>query len=116
MNAATAYLHVLDGRARIKVREVKGSPDEACALERRLAGLHGVSRATANPLTGNVLVLYDGDQIAVGDIMNALWGWGYLREPQPASGALRSTGDGFGAVILRATTEFAIQHLITALI
>src|SRR5437773_1449512 len=54
-----AYCHVLDGRLRIKLIGVKGSPDAAQEVERRVRSIAGVERSTANALTSNLPVLYD---------------------------------------------------------
>ena len=60
----TEDCHILDGRIRIKVPEVKGSPAMASELESQLAKLNGVSHVKANPLTGYVLVLFDSQVIS----------------------------------------------------
>lgn len=57
----TSYVHMIEGRLRIKVPEIKGSPDHARLLEARLIDLDGVLHVQANVLTGNVLVLFDSD-------------------------------------------------------
>jgi len=113
MNVATAYLHVLDGRLRIKVPALKGSPDEAARLESRLRLIDGVDCVTANPVTGSVLVLYDAGS-GPDAIVDALRDWGYLGDAVPAD--VGRSGSGFGSLMLRATTEFALQQLLTALI
>src|SRR5947199_9531890 len=111
-----SFLHMLDGRLRVKVADVKGSPTGAALVEAELGELQGVNRVSANPLTGSVLVLYDPAQVGVEEIMEALRAGGYLRQPDGHAGAGRPLGSGLGAIMLRATTEFALQHLITALI
>jgi hypothetical protein len=55
----TGYYHKLDGRIRIKVSEVKGSPGMAGELESQLAKLNGVTHVQVDTLTGYVLVLFD---------------------------------------------------------
>jgi hypothetical protein len=52
---------MIEGRLRIKVPEVKGSPDQARLVETSLVELAGVSYVKANVLTGNVLVLFESD-------------------------------------------------------
>jgi len=59
----TEYCHIIDGRIRIKVPEVKGSHAMAGEVEGELAKLNGVAHVKANPLTGNVLVLFDSQVI-----------------------------------------------------
>jgi hypothetical protein len=58
----TNYVHMLEGRLRIKVSEVKGSPDKADEIEATVSQLEGVSHVKANTITGNVLVLFDSDR------------------------------------------------------
>jgi len=116
MEPVSAYLHMLDGRLRVKVAEVKGSPAVATLVETELKEIPGITRVSANPLTGNVLVLYDPDLVGVREIMEALRAGGYLREPSGSADSALPVGARLGAIVLRATTEFAIQHLITALI
>lgn len=50
---------ILNGRIRIKVPEVKGSPAIAGTMESQLAQLEGVAHVKANLLTGDVLVRFD---------------------------------------------------------
>jgi copper chaperone CopZ len=110
----SAVLHVMEGRLRIKVPEVKGVPEEARAIERQLGGLDGVSDVAANPVTGSVLVFYDTELTGIDEITEALEGWGYLSQPVPtpqADGAF-----GLGRLVLRATTEAALHQLFVALI
>lgn len=45
----TGYYHMLDGRIRIKVPEVKGSPAMAGELESQLAKLNGVPMCRPTP-------------------------------------------------------------------
>src|SRR2546430_10800149 len=98
-----AFLHMLDGRLRVKVADVKGSPTGAALVEAELGELQGVNRVPANPLTGSVLVLYDPAQVGVEEIMEALRAGGYLRQPAGhaggAGGVLRA---GAGAIQLSA--------------
>jgi hypothetical protein len=56
-------LHALNGRIRIEIPTVKGSPETAQELENRLGTDAGISSAVANPATGTVLVHYDPTQI-----------------------------------------------------
>ena len=60
----TEYWHILDGRIRIKVPEVKGSHAMAGEMESQVAELNGVAHVKANPLSGYVLVLFDSQVIS----------------------------------------------------
>jgi hypothetical protein len=55
----TEDCQILDGRIRITVPEVKGSPAMADEMESLLARLTGVAHVRADPLTGDVQVLFD---------------------------------------------------------
>jgi hypothetical protein len=117
VNAASIYLHVLEGRLRIKVPEVKNDPDRAREIETRIRMIEGVERVTANPVTGSVLILYDAGRTVMGDITETLRTWGYLRHAgQTFDAPALPGGPGWGNLMLRATTEFAIQQLLVALI
>src|SRR5919198_3655018 len=84
VHTASAYLHALDGRLRVKVAEVKGSPAKALEVESQLQSCDGINRVTANPTTGSVLVLYDPCRIKQDEIINALRALGCLQENSKA--------------------------------
>jgi hypothetical protein len=56
--------HAIRGRIRIKIDKVKGNPSLAQELEQRLTAISIVHRATANPLTGSLLILYEPQFLA----------------------------------------------------
>ena len=122
MHAAPVYIHALEGRLRIKVPEVRGASDSAREIESRLCALPGVDQATANPVTGNVLVLYDPRRISHAQIVDLLRSWGCLAGVAPSATVRgnrwmprRFHVDIFDA-IARSTMEFALQQLFVALI
>jgi copper chaperone CopZ len=109
----TDYLHALDGRMRIKINEVKGSTGSATEITRFLLSFHGIDQVNANPLTGNVLILYNTKQISQEDILKLLQEAGYLyRSAQEPS----SRGEGLVAVVAKAVMETALQSMVMALI
>jgi hypothetical protein len=110
------YVHSVGGRLRIKLATVKGSPTRAGEVERRIVLLRGVACAEANPLTGNVLVLYDADRTGLDDIVDALGAWGYLREAPKLEPAPETNSEPLFITVLRAMAEFALQRLITSLV
>lgn len=55
-------IHALAGRARYKVPGLYRSTSVKQLLEAQLTRTNGIHHVTANPLTGNVLVLYDGER------------------------------------------------------
>ena len=122
MQAAPVYVHALEGRLRIKVPEVRGATDTAREIESRLRALPAVDQATANPVTGNVLVLYDPRRITHAQIVDLLRSWGCLTGVAPGATVRgdrwmprRFHVDIFDA-IARSTMEFALQQLFVALI
>ena len=60
----TEDCQILDGKIRIKIPEVKGSHAMADEMESLLARLTGVAHVKANPLTGDVRVLFDSQVIS----------------------------------------------------
>jgi len=80
MRGSSAYFHSLKGRLRIKIVQVKGSPARAAELEGCLLRIGGIKYVKANPITGNVLTLYDHDRIGQAEIIHALQSSGYFTE------------------------------------
>jgi heavy-metal-associated domain-containing protein len=106
------YLHVLDGRLRIKLPQVKGAPQRARAVEQLLLGLNGVTNVTANPTTGNVLVLFTSAVIGQHDIIAALQKTGYLRDDNASEQDRKS----FTSMVVQSALELVIERLVLALI
>ena len=109
----TDYLHALDGRLRIKINEVKGSSVAAEEITRFLLRSHGIDQVNANPVTGNVLILYNTREVSQKEIFNLLQAAGYLHRtvPTPAS-----RGEGLVSVVAKAVMETALQSVVMALI
>jgi len=60
------------GRARLRVEGLRGRPALKFHLEERLAGHPAVHRVQANPVTGNLLVLFDCRSVTVRDLVAAV--------------------------------------------
>jgi copper chaperone CopZ len=123
VNVISPYIHVLNGRLRIKVAEVKGSPMKALEVEGQLRRIDGIDHVRANPTTGNVLVLYDPARIEQFEIFGALQRLGYLRENANIRTAAKShllafdgLGEAMAETLVRTTMELAVQRLVSALI
>jgi hypothetical protein len=120
--ASHPYIHALDGRLRIELVGVKGSPTRALEIESRLQRYPGIYHVSANPVTGNVLILYDPIQLARHEVLDTLRSLGLLKErghmervnddgsDTPQLGKLLANS------LARTTMELAIQGLIRALI
>lgn len=109
----TDYLHALDGRMRIKINEVKGSSGSAEEITRYLSSFHGIDQVNANPVTGNVLILYNNKQISQKGILTLLEEAGYLRRTTPMPASRR---EGLVSVVAKAVMETALQSMVMALI
>jgi hypothetical protein len=75
-------LRVLDGRVRIKLRELKGSQIMAEDLQESLLNEKGVTYVEANPLTGNLLVLFESGVITGQKVLDHING---LAQHRPES-------------------------------
>jgi hypothetical protein len=124
MAIASPYIHALNGRLRIKLAAVKGSPLEAQEIEDRLGRVHGITHVQANPITGNVLIQYDPGQTAQEAILQILWSSGWVppdHNPEQAGGQdANGIGSLLGQALVRTlahtTMELAVQGLVRALI
>ena len=81
MKDVSPYVHVIDGRLRIKVPAIKRSDQRARQVEAILTSLDGIIRVTANPTTGNVLVLFHSHLVTHQAIIDMLRQTDYLRKP-----------------------------------
>ncbi len=122
VTVSAPYIHALDGRLRIELVGVKGSPTRALEIESRLRRYPGIHDVSANPVTGNVLILYDPVRLAQHEVIETLRSLGLLREQREAG---KADGNGVGPPHLRklladslarTTMELAVQWLIRALI
>jgi len=119
----SSYVHALDGRLRIKIPEVKNAPLKAREVEHHLKLLPGVEQVSANPVTGNVLILYNPNLISQAEIVLALRELGYLQE-QPSQGS-KAAGSAQNqdhfltkvtTTVASALMEAALSRLVAALI
>jgi hypothetical protein len=63
-----ALAHSIRGRLRVVIKD-KHLAAELCTAARDLAG---VAKATLNPVTGSLVILYDGQAISAGELYEAL--------------------------------------------
>jgi len=122
MNIVSSYVHALEGRLRIKIPEVKGRPLQAREVESHLQLLTGMMEVSANPITGNVLILYDPSLLRENQIISTLKELGYLEEaPRFRENNSRNSGQE-GAVerlttfVASAVMEVALGRLVASLI
>ena len=73
------YIHSVPGRLRVKTPLVKGNQEKARDVEGLLGCFHGVAKASANPLTGSIVVNYDSTAVNGRSIINILEDNGYFK-------------------------------------
>lgn len=113
MTTELPYLHVLDGRLRIKVPEVKSAPIQALKLQQKLTTIAGIHTVTANAKTGNVLIFFDSTMIQPEHIVSFLREGGYFRaSPAPSP----QIGQRLTNLVLHSAVEATIERLVLALI
>jgi copper chaperone CopZ len=115
---ASTYVHALEGRLRIKLPKIKRALREALEVELRLQQVTGVKEVSANPTTGNVLILYNPREISQGEIISFLMELGYLPQPLGGSGTANppSTVERLTATVAATIMEAALLRLVGALI
>jgi hypothetical protein len=113
------YLHMLDGRLRVKVPEVKRSRAKACEVEQALGRLRGVTHVRANPLTGNVLVLYSPQFITPSRILDVLKSIGCFAVPSRSPRSVHPLHAVYHHVsrsVFQSVAEIALERAFLALL
>jgi copper chaperone CopZ len=112
MSVDSLYVHALEGRLRIKIPAVKGAAGQAKEVERHLGQFAGVEHVSANPITGNALILYNPHVVGQDDILASLREPGYLSQPGPRPGVVEKVT----ATVAASLVEAALARLVSALI
>ena len=122
------YLHITDGRIRVKITAIKGSTVKAAQVAEELLDVRGVTHVKANSLTGNVLVLFDEDILTSEQVLGLLRKHGSFTrikntalqpstvselQPTRQSGNWNKT---LTDMLLQTALEIALKRLIFALI
>ena len=123
LKIATEYMHALEGRLRIKVPEIKGSPVKAGELERQIQWQSGIHSIKANPTTGNVLIYYDSQKTKQNEILKTMTEFGYLQplttkgfnNPE-ASEEKNSLMEVLVSSVAQSMVEMALTRLVTSII
>lgn len=117
----TTYIHVTQGRMRIKIAELKRAPQKGVAIESALRKAHGVTFVKANPLTGSLLVFFDPATTDSERIIKRIAAVGFsLHSPKNSTSRSRAErqriGDRLVGILFQSVCEVAIKNLIAALI
>ena len=76
-NNNCAYYHVMPGRVRLGVDNLKSNKEAAKSLEVLMSSQPGIKSAKANPVTGNVLVCFDKEIITHEEVLQNLMDLGH---------------------------------------
>jgi heavy-metal-associated domain-containing protein len=112
MHVDSAYVHALAGRLRIKIPKIKGAADQAQKLEQHLQQFTGIESVSANPTTGNVLVLYNPHRIDQGRIILSMRESGYLSHAGKLAGGLVSPPSSAPQEVVEKVTSFVAATLM----
>ena len=112
MKFSSTYLHITGGRLRIKIPQVKNSRSFAKTVESFLYNMDGVASVQANPLTGNVLVLFDSEKLEYEDIVEALKYQGYLEPAKVQRQPVVTNGNGLGDQFLSNASTNLVADII----
>ena len=115
------YIHVTQGRMRIKIAELKRASHKGVVLERALQKSPGVTFVKANPLTGNLLLFFNPETTDSERIVKRIAAAGFsLRSPKNSTLKSRlkrqQIGDRLVDIFLQSACEIAIKILIAAFI
>ena len=113
MRSVKYYIHILDGRLRIRLGILKSNPTRADALAECLRRLKGIKEVTANPRTGSLLIQYDECQMSRDELL-ALLGAGAGR---PVTNHPAATSPPAGhriieQIVIRVVSEIALSLLL----
>jgi copper chaperone CopZ len=106
------YLHVVKGRVRVKVPEVKRCRVKAREVEQTLRKMHGVTHVKANPVTGNVLVLFQPQLVDSTCILSALRSLDCFNRPSTSSVVYEKVS----RFLVQSVAEVALERAILALL
>jgi len=130
MSAALAKFNFIDlahdvpGRIRFVIPALKGSPAKAQAVGPYIGAVHGVTAARVSPITGSLIVEYDGAAQTREYIFAALDEAGYrLRPPVSSRGPAKSSSSWdsmmsgtFAKTVARMIAEEALHAAVLAII
>jgi Heavy metal associated domain 2 len=114
------YVHLVPGRLRIKLSELRNR-QSAAEAEACIAGVPGVIGVAANPATGSLRINFD-KQLSVDDLWERLRTAGCVSSRCPEPSAIgHSWIDGagaqrFGRAVMAALLDTVVQHSAKALV
>jgi copper chaperone CopZ len=120
------YVHHVPGRLRVKIPDLKSSPERVDTIQEILGEVNGVGRVSVNPVTGSVLVMYESDLVDSEEILKALQDHGHFDQSRVVSSqdhdshAFSKTGEVIGKALFGWAVGKALENtglsFLTALI
>jgi len=115
------YVHYVPGRLRLKIHALRHQR-RAAQAEANVGAIPMVTGVVANPITGSLTIIFDRQQLSIGDLWGRLRALGYVSEncsePTVIGCALIEgpDSDRFGRVVTSALIEAVVQHSAQALL
>jgi copper chaperone CopZ len=95
------------------VAEVKNAPGTAREVEAKISEVPGIFEVSANPTTGNVLILFDQEKTDHFEILRHLSRNGYLAKSQDSR---PKVGKAVTESLIQSAVQVALERLIFALV
>lgn len=115
------YVHLVPGRLRLKISELRHQR-RAAEAEAYVSAIPVVKSARANPITGSLTINFDNHQLSICDLWDRLRARGYVSSscPEPTTiGCVSMDNPGeypFGRAVMTALVEAVMQHSAQALV
>ncbi len=116
LKSFSPYYHCLKGRLRIRVPGLKGCPQMALDIERKMASVKGVIKMDTSLVTGSILIYFDPARTNADFIIGYLNSTGRFRDALPHTTVSKEKGESIGAMVGKTVIQSVIERLILAAI
>ena len=116
LKSFSPYYHCLNGRLRIRVPGLKGCPEMALDIERKMASVKGVIKMDTSLVTGSILIYFDPARTNADFIIGYLNSAGRFRDALPHTMARKEKGESIGTMVGKTVIQSVIERLILAAI
>lgn len=114
------YVHHLPGRLRVKSQTLRRNEHEAAQVREYLDGLHGVTSAEVNTVTGSLLIKYDASLVGAQTLLNSLRGQGIIKSHPPLQSEINvgrpDLGQKISDTVVNKLVETMVERSAAALI
>ena len=116
LKRCSPYYHCLNGRLRIRVPGLKGCPEMALDIERKMASVKGVIKMDTSLVTGSILIYFDPAITSADFIIGYLNSAGRFRDVLPHTTVRKEKGESVGVMVGKTVIQSVIERLILAAI